>query len=88
MGERRRETGGGGQSLVSPVLGDAAGVVRLRLHREADVASVSDLLVYSLEACVSRPPALGALPAATFASYASRNSACRSGVGSLSSGLP
>lgn len=28
---------------------DTAGVVRLRLHREADVASVSDLLVYSLE---------------------------------------
>jgi hypothetical protein len=28
---------------------DAAGVVRLQLHREADVSSVSDLLVYSLE---------------------------------------
>jgi hypothetical protein len=28
---------------------DAAGVVRPRLHREADVANVSDLLVYSLE---------------------------------------
>jgi hypothetical protein len=28
---------------------DAAGVVRLRPHREADVATVSDLLVYSLE---------------------------------------
>jgi hypothetical protein len=28
---------------------DAAGVVRLRLHREADVASVSDLLMCTLE---------------------------------------
>ncbi len=28
---------------------DAAGVVRLRLHREADVSSVGDLLVYSLD---------------------------------------
>jgi hypothetical protein len=28
---------------------DAAGGVRLRLHREADVSSVSDLLVYSLD---------------------------------------
>jgi hypothetical protein len=27
---------------------DAAGAVRLRLHREADVALMSDLLVYSL----------------------------------------
>jgi hypothetical protein len=28
---------------------DVAGVVRLQLHREADVSTVSDLLVYSLE---------------------------------------
>jgi hypothetical protein len=28
---------------------DAAGVVRRHLHRETDVSSVSDLLVYSLE---------------------------------------
>jgi hypothetical protein len=28
---------------------DAAGVVRLRLHREADVANVGDLLLYSLD---------------------------------------
>ena len=37
--------------LLEMALGifDAAGVVRLRLHREADVSSVSDLLVYSLE---------------------------------------
>ena len=28
---------------------DAAGVVRLWLHREADVTNVGDLLVYSLE---------------------------------------
>ncbi len=28
---------------------DAAGVVRLRLHREADLSSVGDLLVYSLD---------------------------------------
>jgi hypothetical protein len=28
---------------------DAAGVVRLRLHREDDVSRVSDLLVYSPE---------------------------------------
>jgi hypothetical protein len=27
---------------------DAAGVVRLRLHREADASSVGDLLVYGL----------------------------------------
>jgi hypothetical protein len=38
------------EQLLEMALGvfDAAGVVRLRLHREADVASVSDLLVYSL----------------------------------------
>jgi hypothetical protein len=37
--------------LLEMALGvfDAAGVVRLRLHREADVASVGDLLVYSLD---------------------------------------
>jgi hypothetical protein len=40
-----------GEQLLEMALSvfDAAGVVRLRLHREADVASVSDLLVYSLE---------------------------------------
>jgi hypothetical protein len=39
------------EQLLEMALGvfDAAGVVLLRLHREADVASVSDLLVYSLE---------------------------------------
>jgi hypothetical protein len=39
------------EQLLEMALGvfDAAGVVRLRLHREADVANVSDLLVYSLE---------------------------------------
>jgi hypothetical protein len=39
------------EQLLEMALGvfDAAGVVRLRLHREADVASVSDLLVYNLE---------------------------------------
>ncbi len=39
------------ERLLEMALGvfDAAGVVRLRLHREADVASVGDLLVYSLE---------------------------------------
>jgi hypothetical protein len=37
--------------LLEMALGvfDAAGVVRLQMHREADVSSVSDLLVYSLE---------------------------------------
>jgi len=37
--------------LLEMALGvfDAAGVVRLQLHREADVSRVSDLLVYSLE---------------------------------------
>ncbi len=42
---RRRE------QLLEMALGvfDAAGVVRLQLHREADVSSVSDLLVYSLD---------------------------------------
>jgi hypothetical protein len=39
------------EQLLEMALGvfDAAGVVRLRLHREADVSTVSDLLVYSLE---------------------------------------
>jgi hypothetical protein len=39
------------EQLLEMSLGvfDAAGVVRLRLHREADVANVGDLLVYSLE---------------------------------------
>ena len=39
------------EQLLEMALGvfDAAGVVRLQLHREADVASVSDLVVYSLE---------------------------------------
>jgi hypothetical protein len=39
------------EQLLEMALGvfDAAGVVRLRLHREADVSSVGDLFVYSLE---------------------------------------
>ena len=39
------------EQLLERALGvfDAVGVVRLRLHREADLASVSDLLVYSME---------------------------------------
>src|SRR5262249_18518794 len=39
------------EQLLEMALGvfAAAGVVRLRLHREADVARVSDLLLYSLE---------------------------------------
>jgi hypothetical protein len=39
------------EQLLEMALGvfDAAGVVRLRLHREADVGRVSDLLLYSLE---------------------------------------
>jgi hypothetical protein len=39
------------EQLLEMALGvfDAAGVVRLRLHREADVSNVSDLLIYSLE---------------------------------------
>jgi hypothetical protein len=39
------------EQLLEMALGvfDAAGVVRLRLHREADVSTVSDLLVYSLD---------------------------------------
>jgi hypothetical protein len=39
------------EQLLEMALGvfDAAGVVRLRLHREVDVGSVSDLLVYTLE---------------------------------------
>jgi hypothetical protein len=39
------------EQLLEMALGvfDAAGVVRLRLHREADVSTVGDLLVYSLE---------------------------------------
>lgn len=39
------------EQLLKMALGvfDAAGVVRLQLHREADVSSVGDLLVYSLE---------------------------------------
>jgi hypothetical protein len=39
------------EQLLEMALGvfDAAGVVRLRLHREADLASVSDLVVYSLD---------------------------------------
>jgi hypothetical protein len=39
------------EQLLEMALGvfDAAGVVRLQLHREADVSRVSDLLVYSLE---------------------------------------
>jgi hypothetical protein len=39
------------EQLLEMALGvfDAAGVVRLRLHREADVSSVGDLLIYSLD---------------------------------------
>jgi hypothetical protein len=39
------------EQLLEMALGvfDATGVVRLRPHRESDVRSVSDLLVYSLE---------------------------------------
>jgi hypothetical protein len=39
------------EQLLEMALGvfDATGVVRLRLHREADVTSVGDLLVYSLD---------------------------------------
>jgi hypothetical protein len=39
------------EQLLEMALGvfDAAGVVRLRLHREADVSSLGDLLVYSLD---------------------------------------
>jgi hypothetical protein len=39
------------EQLLEMALGvfGAAGVVRLRLHREADVARVSDLVLYSLE---------------------------------------
>jgi hypothetical protein len=39
------------EQLLEMALGvfDAAGVVRLRRHREADVSSMSDLLLYSLE---------------------------------------
>jgi hypothetical protein len=39
------------EQLLEMALGvlDAVGVVRLRLHREADVSSVGDLLIYSLE---------------------------------------
>jgi hypothetical protein len=39
------------EQILEMALGvfDAAGVVRLRLHREADVSSVSDLLIYNLD---------------------------------------
>ena len=39
------------EQLLEMALGvfDAAGVVRLQLHREADVSRVGDLLVYSLD---------------------------------------
>jgi hypothetical protein len=39
------------EQLLEMALGvfDAAGVVRLRLHREADISTVSDLLAYNLE---------------------------------------
>jgi hypothetical protein len=39
------------EQLLEMALGvfDAAGVIRLRLHSEADVSSVGDLLVYSLD---------------------------------------
>ncbi len=51
------------EQLLEMALGvfDAAGVVRLRLHREADVASVSGLLVYSLQELEAAAEAKGGI---------------------------